>query len=157
MLVEHMIKRLKSEILSLNIQILALPCTTQMNDLLQCCASAFFFYIQFYLFIFHYAGSLFLHARFSLVATSWGYSLLWFESFCGGFSCCRAWTLGHMGSVVVIPRLQSTGSTVVPHRFGCSTACGIFPDQGENWSLLNWQVNSLPLYYQRSTALAFYL
>ena len=37
-----------------------------------------------------------------------------------------------MGSVVVTPGLQSTGSVAVVHRLSCSTACGIFPDQGSN-------------------------
>ena len=34
----------------------------------------------------------------------------------------------HMGSVVAIPGLQSTGSVVAAHRFSCAEACGIFPD-----------------------------
>ena len=30
-------------------------------------------------------------------------------SYCSGFSCCRAWALGHMSSVLVVtPKLQST-------------------------------------------------
>ena len=57
-------------------------------------------------------------------------------SHCGGFSCCRAWALGCMGSVVVV------------HRLNCSAACGIFPDQGSNLCLLYWQVNSYPLSHQ---------
>ena len=35
-----------------------------------------------------------------------------------------------MDSVVVVPRLQSTDSTVVVHVLFCSAAWGIFPDQG---------------------------
>ena len=38
--------------------------------------------------------------------------------------------------------LQSTGSVVVAHGLSCSTACGIFPDQGSNPCLLHWQVDS---------------
>ena len=34
-----------------------------------------------------------------------------------------------MGSVVAASVLESTGSIVVAHRLGCSTACGIFLDQ----------------------------
>ena len=41
-------------------------------------------------------------------------------SHCGGFSCCGARALGTRASVVVA------------HRFSCSAACGIFPDQGSN-------------------------
>ena len=36
------------------------------------------------------------------------------------------------------------------HGFSCSTACGIFPDQGLNLCLLYWQVDYLPLSYQGS-------
>ena len=58
--------------------------------------------------------------------------------------------LQHMGSVVAVPRLQSTGSGVVGHRLGYSTACGIFPDRGWNPYLLHLQVDSLPLSHQES-------
>ena len=37
-----------------------------------------------------------------------------------GFSCCGAWALGHVGSVLVA------------YGLSCSAACGIFPDQGLN-------------------------
>ena len=40
--------------------------------------------------------------------------------------------LWHLGPIVVARGLQSTGSVVVAHEFGCSMACGIFPDQGSN-------------------------
>ena len=36
--------------------------------------------------------------------------------------------LWHVGSVVAVPELQSTGSVVVVHGLSCSVACGIFPD-----------------------------
>ena len=56
----------------------------------------------------------------SLVAESGGYSSLQCETYCGGFSWCRAQAPGCMGSrscstwsfVVVAPGLQSTGSIV---------------------------------------------
>ena len=53
-------------------------------------------------------------------------------SHCSGFSCCRAQALGMQASVVAARGLQSAGSVVVAHGLSCSTACGIFPDQGSN-------------------------
>ena len=50
--------------------------------------------------------------------------------------------LWHVSSVVMAHELQSTGSVVVVHRLSCSTACGIFPDQGSNPCSLRWQVDS---------------
>ena len=50
--------------------------------------------------------------------------------------------LWHVGSVVVVRRLQSAGSVVVAHGLSCSPACGIFPDQGSNPCPLHWQVDS---------------
>ena len=41
--------------------------------------------------------------------------------------------------------LQSAGLVVVGHRLSCSTAWGIFPDQGSNPCPLHWQADSLPL------------
>ena len=64
-----------------------------------------------------------------------------------GFSCgsffCGVWVLGH--------RLSSCGS-----RFSCSSACGIFPDQGLNPCLLHWPADSLPLSHQGSPPCTFY-
>ena len=82
---------------------------------------------------------------FSLVVASGGYSVCnaW-ASHCGDFSCCGAWALGAGVSVVAAPRLQSTGSTVVPNSLSCSKACGISLDQGSNPCLLHWQANSYP-------------
>ena len=50
-----------------------------------------------------------------------------------------------MGSVVVAHGLYSTSSVVVVHLLSCSTACGIFPDQGSNPCPLHWRVDSQPL------------
>ena len=69
---------------------------------------------------------------------------LWLRvSLCYGFSRCRARALGHvdvgpqhMGLVVAAPRLPSTGSVVLANRLHCSTACGLFPDQGSHPCLL---------------------
>jgi len=55
-----------------------------------------------------------------------------------------------MGSVVGVPRLESTGSVVAVHGLSCSAACGIFPDWGSNPCLLHWQVDYLPLSHQES-------
>ena len=41
--------------------------------------------------------------------------------------------------------LQSADSEVEEHRLSCSTARGIFPDQGLNLCLLLWHVDSLQL------------
>ena len=76
---------------------------------------------------------------------------------CCVFSCCRAQVQGALasavtacGSIVAAPRLQNTGSIAVAHRLNCSTSCRIFPDQGSNPCLLNWQADSLPLSLQGS-------
>ena len=66
-------------------------------------------------------------------------------SHCGGFSCCRAWTLGAQASVVAAHGLQQlwhVGSVVVAHGLSCSMACGIFLDQGSNPCSLHWQADS---------------
>ena len=36
------------------------------------------------------------------------------------------------------------------HGFSCPGVCGIYPDQGSNPCLLNWQEDFLPLSYQAS-------
>ena len=58
--------------------------------------------------------------------------------------------LHHVSSVVLAPRLWSTGSTVVAHRLSCPIPCRMFSDQG-NLCLLHWQAGSLPLNYQGSS------
>ena len=67
----------------------------------------------------------------SLVAASGGYSSLW----CTGFSLRWLLLLWTTGS-------RHTGSVVVAHGPSCSTACGIFPDQGSNPCPLHWQADS---------------
>ena len=52
-----------------------------------------------------------------------------------------------MSSVVVVPRLQSTGLAAVVHGLSCSVACGTFLHQGSNLGLLHWQVEGRPLYF----------
>ena len=70
-------------------------------------------------------------------------------------SSCSTWAqqLQHMGSAVVAPRLQGTGSIVAVCGLSCSVACGVFPDRGLNLCLLHWQADSLPLSHQGSPAL----
>ena len=57
---------------------------------------------------------------------------------------CILQQLLHMGSVVVAPGLQNTGSVFVAQGLSCSAACGIFPDQGLNPCRLRWQAGSSP-------------
>ena len=76
---------------------------------------------------------------------------------CGGFSYCKARSLGHAGSVVLASRLQSSGSGVVTHGLSCSVACGIFPGQGSNTHLLHWQADSLPLSHQGSLTVGVFI
>ena len=94
----------------------------------------FIYFYKFIYFIYLFLAALGLHCcawAFSicgerggaLCCTAWA-------SHCGGFSCCRARALGTRASVVVV------------HGLSCSTACGIFPDQGSNPCPLHWQVDS---------------
>ena len=46
------------------------------------------------------------------------------------------------------------GSIVVAHGLSCSTAGGIFLDQGSNPCLLHWQVDSQPLDHQGNPMLS---
>ena len=46
-----------------------------------------------------------------------------------------------MGSVVLAPGLQGTGSIAVTRGLSCSNTCGIFLDQGSNPCLLHWQAD----------------
>ena len=50
-----------------------------------------------------------------------------------------------------LQQLWCVGSVaVVAHGLSCSTACGIFPDQGSNPCPLHWQADSYPLCHQGS-------
>ena len=69
-------------------------------------------------------------------------------SHCGALSRWGAQASIVVGSVGVAPRLQSTDSIGAVHGLSCSAAYGIFPDQGSNPCLLQWQVDSLPLSHQ---------
>ena len=82
----------------------------------------------------------------SLVAASGGHS----SSRCAGLSLSRPLLLRSTGS-------RRTGSVVVAHGPSCSTACGIFPDQGSNPCPLHWQADSQPLRHQGSPKLCCFL
>ena len=52
-----------------------------------------------------------------------------------GFSCC----------LVRLPRSRTlAGSVVAVWGLSCTSACGIFPDQGLNPGLLHWQADFFP-------------
>ena len=85
--------------------------------------------------IFGYAGSSLLHGL-SLVAVSWGYSLVASMGF-------ALW-----GLLSVVAPQWSPGSRVCRLQelwLGCLEACGIFPNQESNPCPLHWQVDSRPL------------
>ena len=56
---------------------------------------------------------------------------------------------------VTLGSLRVWASAAVAHRLSCSMACGIFLDQGLNPCPLHWQVDSYPVYHQRSPPLSF--
>ena len=69
-----------------------------------------------------------------------------------GFSCCRAWALGLLDSVVGAPgalghRLNSGHRGLVVRE--------IFPEQGSNLCLPPWREDSYPLTYQRNSITGF--
>ena len=72
-------------------------------------------------------------------------------SHCGGYSHCGAPVLGCASAVAALG-LQSIVLVVVAQGLICSTAHGIFLDQGLNLSLLLWQVDSLLLSHPGGTA-----
>ena len=75
----------------------------------------------------------------SLVAASGGHS----SSRCVGLSPSRPLLLRSTGC-------RRAGSVIVAHGPSCSSACGIFPDQGSNPCPLHWQAESQPLRHQGS-------
>ena len=95
-----------------------------------------------YLFILFWLCWVFISVRgLSLVAASGGHS----SSRCTGLSLSRPLLLQSTSS-------RHAGSVVVTHRPSCSTAFGIFPDQGLNPCPLHWQADSQPLGHQGSPA-----
>ena len=88
-----------------------------------------------YLFIYLWPCWVFVSVRgLSPVAASGGHS----SSRCAGLSLSRPLLLRSTGS-------RRAGSVVVAHGVSCSTACGIFLDQGSNPCALHWQADSQPL------------
>jgi len=55
--------------------------------------------------------------------------------------------VGAGSRVCWLQEFQHTGSVVAVHGLSCSTARGIFPDQGSNRCPLRWQGHSFPLDY----------
>ena len=110
-------------------------CIRELCGLQLCCLSIlFFFNSDFWL------CWVFVSVRgLSLVAASGGHS----SSRCAGLSLSRPLLLRNTGS-------RRAGSVVVAHGLSCSTACGIFPDQGSNPCPLHWQADSQPLRHQGS-------
>ena len=117
----------------------------------------FYLFIILFMYLFGCAGSSLLYGLFSRCSGQ-GYSLVVCRLLPAVSSLVakhrlqahRLQQLWHMGSVVVTPGLQSTGSIVVVGGLCCSVACGIFLDQGSNPCLLHWQAGSLPLSHQGS-------
>ena len=102
-----------------------------------------FFFFNFYLFIYFWLCWVSVSVRgLSPVAASGGHS----SSRCTGLSLSRPLLLRSTGS-------RRAGSVVVAHGLSCSTACGIFPDQGSNPCPLHWQADSQPLRHQGSPSL----
>ena len=109
--------------------------------------SPFFLNKFIYLFIYFWLCWVFVSVRgLSLVAASGGHSSSW----CAGLSLARPLLLWSTSS-------RRTGSVVVAHGPSCSTACGIFPDQGSNPCPLHWQADSQPLRHQGSPQSPFLL
>ena len=94
------------------------------------------------------------------ICIEWEYS--WLQ--CAGFSL---WWLLVAGPGPRLKGCSSCGSrapwlllagsaVVVVHGLSCSTACGIFLDQGLNLCPLHWQVDSYPLRLQGSPYMCFF-
>ena len=98
------------------------------------------FFKKFYLFIYLWLCWVFVSVQgLSLVAARGGHSSSW----CVGLSLSLPLLWRSTGS-------RRAGSVVVAHGPSCSTACGIFPDQGSNLCPLHWQADSQPLRHQGS-------
>ena len=103
----------------------------------------FYFLLKFHVFIFGCAGSLFC-TSFSLITV---HGLL--IAVASRVAAHRLWNAGT--SVAAPPRPESVGSVVVALGLSCSTACGIFLDQGSNpcllvvrWILYHWATREAP-------------
>ena len=102
--------------------------------------SNLFFKIFIYLFIYLWLCWVFVSVQgLPPVVASVGHS----SSRCTGLSLSRPLLLRSTGS-------RRAGSAIMAHGPSCSTACGIFPDQGSNPCPLHWQADSQPLRHQGS-------
>ena len=100
----------------------------------------FLFFKIIYLFIYFWLCWVFISVRgLPLVVASGGHS----SSRCAGLSLLGPLLLRSTSS-------RCTGSVAVAHGPSCSTACGIFPDQGSSPCPLHWQADSQPLHHQGS-------
>ena len=106
------------------------------NFSLKECMHFLFFCIFIILFIYGCGGSSFSHMDF-LYLQPRGFSLQCFSS-------CRARALGN------------AGFGTVAHGLSHPKACGIFPDQGLNPHLLQWQADSLLLSHQGNHSFIFF-
>ena len=107
------------------------------------CGSSFFF-------LYFKTLSLFFKFICSCVGYSWLCRLFsscgergLLSSCCGGASHCRGFSVAE------------TGSIAAAHGLSCSSACGIFLDQGSNLCLLHGWVDSLTLSHQGSPGSSF--
>ena len=104
------------------------------------------FLLFIYLFIYFWQCWVFVSVGgLSPVAASGGHSSSW----CTGLSLLWPLLLQSTGS-------GRAGSVVLAHGPSCSTACGIFPDQGLNPCPLHWQADSQPPYHQGSPVCRFF-
>ena len=102
----------------------------------------FFFVILYFIYFYFWLCWVFVSVRgLSPVAASGGHP----SSRCAGLSLSQPLLLRSTGS-------RCAGSSIVAHGPSCSTACGIFPDQGSNPCPLPWQADSQPLRHQGSPA-----
>ena len=106
----------------------------------------FFKYLVFFkIFIYLWLYWVFVSVRgLSLVVASGGHS----SSRCAGLSLSLPLLFQSTGS-------RRAGSVTVAHGSSCSTARGIFPDQGSNPCPLHWQADSQPLRHQGSPSYHF--
>ena len=105
----------------------------------------FFFFNFIYVFIYLWLCWVFVSVRgLSLIVASGGHSSSRFV----GLSLSRPLLLWSTGS-------RRAGSVIVAHGPSCSTACGIFTDQGSNPCALHWQADSQPLRHQGSPQYPF--
>ena len=92
----------------------------------------------------------------SLVVASRGCSPVAVQfSHYGGFSCCGAQALEHVGFHSV-SRTQEHRLNSVGHGLSCTEVCGIFPDQGLNPYLPHWQADFLPQSTQGRLTLEYF-